>query len=189
MHRQERQQLRYPSEHVVRFASNVDGYYAVDIGCGAGRHAVVLEECGFKVSACDAASAAVKSTASRLKLGKVVQAAMTDLPYPDDTFDVAVAYGVFYYGSRSEHRQAVVEMRRVLKPGGSGFVCVRSDRDWRFDADMAGQLEEGMTIDFVTETELDSVYGVFSDFTYERSEWTTDRRARLNSDWLITVQR
>jgi ubiquinone/menaquinone biosynthesis C-methylase UbiE len=57
---------------------------------------------------------------------------MTDLPFESDVFDAAVAYGVFYYGTRAEMRKAIGELHRVLKPGGQAFVVLRTTDDYRY---------------------------------------------------------
>jgi SAM-dependent methyltransferase len=157
---------------------------AIDIGCGHGRHSELLEDFGFIVDACDSSK---KAYAPLENGGKFVVAEMWALPFEEGIFDAALAYGVFYYGTRAGHQKAVKEMHRVLRHGGHGFVCIRSDRDWRFDADMTDEPEEGMTLDLVAESELESLYGVFSEWSYERSELTERGRQRMNSDWLITV--
>lgn len=200
LHQQARHRLEYPSEHVVRFLAGVEldpdarhHALAVDIGCGSGRHAQLLTQFGFQTSACDVSDAAVKTTRKMWSFAPrfVEQAPMTALPYGDDLFDVALAYGVFYYGTLSEHSQAVMEMHRVLRPGGQGFVCVRTTDDWRATtpAALKGEPEDGMLMHFLYEEDIAPLYGVFSEVTYERTETTTGERTRTNSDWLLTVRK
>ncbi len=199
LHQQARHQLMYPSEHVVRFLSAVKkphGKHAIDIGCGNGRHSVLMLDYGLHVEGVDVSATAVAAAAARdfdsessvgLPLA-VSEASMTGLPF-DERFDVAVSYGVFYYGLLADHAQAVMEMHRVLRPGGQGFVCVRTPTDWRATtpAALKGEPEEGMVMHFVYEEDIASLYGVFSEVTYELTETTTGDRSRTSSDWLITV--
>jgi SAM-dependent methyltransferase len=44
------------------------------------------------------------------------------IPYPDDTFDVALASCVFHHIPHDEHVALLAEIRRVLTPGGRLFV-------------------------------------------------------------------
>ena len=47
------------------------------------------------------------------------------LPYPDNSFDWAIAVAAYHHIEDSEGRmQALKELRRVLKPGGEAFITV-----------------------------------------------------------------
>lgn len=128
---------------------------------------------------------------------------MRELPFDDDTFDIALSYGTFYYGTWGDMLQAVDEMHRVLRPGGHGFVCVRTTDDWRaqcgrrvdfltYKLNIPGESEDGMVMNFLTESHIEAVYAAFSDVSWEKAELTSGRserfaKARRNSDWLISV--
>lgn len=205
LHQQARHRLEYPSEHVVRFLAGVEldpeGHRtprAVDIGCGSGRHSILAEQFGFKTYACDVSPDAVYATRTRwdAPAKRVVRAPMTELPYDDERFDVAIAYAVFYYGTVEEHRASVEEMRRVLRPGGRAFVCLRREDDWRAKFiyngvfHCAGEPEDGMRMHFLTEYEVHTLYGgMFSELGCEFTETTTRNGGRRNADWLITVRK
>ncbi len=197
LHTQPRHQTRYPSEHAVRFLAHVDppNRYALDIGCGAGRHTKLLLEHGYIAHGCDTSREAVKHT---LRLQVVaVQASMTALPFPTDTFGVALAFGVFYYGTEADHEQAAAELRRVLAPGGQALVVHRSRRDSRFRNSIPtrggylfnfpGHPEHGMTMNFVSENDIRSIYAMFTEVDYEYTETSRDGLSWRDSDWLITV--
>jgi SAM-dependent methyltransferase len=209
LYRVQRHLLKHPSEHVVRFLDRLPSQEwtrSVDIGCGAGRHTALLRQYGCSVDACDVSELAIRHTRG-LFLGdefcRPVVAPMTELPYKDGAFRIAVAYGVFYYGTWAEMQQAVDEMHRVLKRGGKAFVCVRTTDDWRarrgekvdtltYRLEIPREPEDGMTMTFLPESRIEPVYAAFSELEWEKSEVTINRsvhhsRARKNSDWLITV--
>jgi tRNA (uracil-5-)-methyltransferase TRM9 len=49
----------------------------------------------------------------------------TSLPFPDNTFDCAIAIAVYHNISGEEQRRkALIELRRVLKPGAAAFITV-----------------------------------------------------------------
>jgi SAM-dependent methyltransferase len=188
LHTDARHRLRYPSEHVVRFLAGLrPGGNGLDVGCGMGRHLRLLEEQGFVAHGVDASLEAVAFCRDLAPVGGVCRASMTALPYPAGLFDVAVAYGVFYYGSRWDGERAVSELWRVLRPGGSAFVCVRSDRDWRVHGVQEGEPEHGMELHFMSEGDVVLAYRDFGSVRFELAETTTRGRARTNSDWLVTV--
>lgn len=196
LHQQARHRLEYPSEHVVRFLAGVEldpedrrTPLALDIGCGSGRHTRLLSDFGYETHSCDVSAQAVTATKRLAYARSVKRAPMTTLPFADEKFDVAVAFGVFYYGLLADHAQAVMEMHRVLRPGGQGFVCVRTSNDWRATTPDAlkGEPEEGMLMHFLHEEDIAPLYAAFSEVAYELTETTTAARERTSSDWLISV--
>jgi SAM-dependent methyltransferase len=106
----------------------------LDLGCAAGRNAVLLAEKGFDVEALDASSAMAAKTRERVAaiLGaseakrRVRVGRMDDLSFvPDASFDLVVALGLYHCAqSRSEWDRAVAETARVLKAGGRLLVSV-----------------------------------------------------------------
>jgi ubiquinone/menaquinone biosynthesis C-methylase UbiE len=210
LHNQPRFRPQYPSEPAVRFVRSVLSdfapesrrYRALDIGCGGGRHTVLLASAGFDVDAVDISDEGLRHTRTALADAghdaTLTLAPMTALPFEDNTFDVAVSYGVFYYGTLSEGRVAIGELHRVLKPGGRGFVVVRTSHDYRhgkgpqlepstFKCDIGDTNELGTIQHFLTEHDVVDSYGIFSDVEFELMETTFGGRTRKNSDWLITL--
>jgi len=50
---------------------------------------------------------------------------VTRLPYPDETFDWGISVATYHHlKSREAKQAALVELRRVLKPGGEAFITV-----------------------------------------------------------------
>ena len=98
------------------------GLKVLDIGCGTGRIAIAMHEMGATVYACDLNKEAIDILESKYP-STTISASTADarkLPYGDSEFDLVI-FGFngldFLYpiGARTE---AVVEMARVLKPGG-----------------------------------------------------------------------
>ncbi len=106
----------------------------LDLGCAAGRNAVLLAEKGFDVEALDASPAMVAKTRQRVTaiLGaeeaerRVRVGRMDDLSTAADaTFDLVVALGLYHCAqSRAEWERALSETARVLKPGARLLVSV-----------------------------------------------------------------
>jgi len=88
----------------------------LEIGCGTGEFATrVRRELGIELIALDLSPRMVELTAARGVDARVgdIQA----LPFEDDSFDCVVAGWVFYHVPELE--QAILECRRVLRPGGT----------------------------------------------------------------------
>jgi SAM-dependent methyltransferase len=107
---------------------------ALDLGCAAGRNAVLLAQHGFDVIAVDGSRAMVERTRSRLEpfvpareLPRRVRAArMDDLPGIESaSVDLLVALGVYHQAqSGAEWERALAESARVVRPDGLALVSV-----------------------------------------------------------------
>jgi len=128
-----------PHPVVVRTISRLRaaGVRAVlDLGCGAGRHLVLLGKEGFCAWGCDKSPRGL--LLSRRKLaqssgsGRLVAADFRALPFVDQCFDAVVSIHVLYHAYRVGMQKALDEARRVLKPGGLFVGTLISTRTWKY---------------------------------------------------------
>ncbi len=208
LHAQERFRPVYPNENVVRFlaarASERSGARALDIGVGGGRHSLLLCDLGYEVDGVDISAEGLRHAEEAITRGggraRLQTASMAALPFPDATFEIAVSFAVFYYGTAADGRAAVAELRRVLKPGAEAFVVVRTTADVRCgQGEAIGENGYRLTLDdtnergtvqhFLSEADVPEVYGAFAELNFELAERTFAQRTRRDSDWLITVRR
>jgi ubiquinone/menaquinone biosynthesis C-methylase UbiE len=130
----------------------------------------------------------------------VLSAAMTDLPFADNTFPVVLSYGVFYYGTAREMKEAIHEAWRVLRKPGKLLVILRSTRDYRFGKgeqierntyrlEISDTNEFGTTMHFLTESDIPDYFREFAQLSFESAELTFGNRSRLDSDWIITAEK
>jgi SAM-dependent methyltransferase len=108
----------------------------LDLGCGGGRHAYEAMRRGARVVALDAEGAEVKDvlalmtameqddnmTRARGGEGVAVIADALALPFPDAWFDRVIAAELLEHVALD--RQAIAELSRVLRPGGTIAVTV-----------------------------------------------------------------
>jgi ubiquinone/menaquinone biosynthesis C-methylase UbiE len=64
---------------------------------------------------------------------KLTLADATSLPYPDNTFDYAIAVAVYHnIRGDKQRKKALRELKRVIKPGGEAFITVWNKWQPRF---------------------------------------------------------
>jgi ubiquinone/menaquinone biosynthesis C-methylase UbiE len=212
LHDQRRFRPVYPNENVVRFliastchnANAVRSLRFLDIGVGAGRHTRLAIELGLASYGADISYTGLHHARQRLQgTGspiRLVQGSMLALPFPDNSFDLALGFGVFYYGTRDQMRLAIAEMRRVLAVRGRGFVVLRTHEDYRFGKgeelepntfrlSISDTNEFGTIQHFVTSHDVVTYFSQFTSINLERTETTFAAGKYKNSDWLITVEK
>ena len=89
----------------------------LDAGCGTGGMAARLTPFG-PVVGIDLAKFAVAVCRERRGLGATVVASITELPFPDASFDLAVSMDVISDAGTGDDARALAELARVLRPGG-----------------------------------------------------------------------
>jgi SAM-dependent methyltransferase len=112
------------------FARVEAGQRVVDVGCGSG---VLTEELARRVGADHVAGAdpspLLDACAERVPGADLKRAAAEDLPWPDDSFDAALAQLVVHFMTDPE--AGIAEMARVTRPGGVVGACT-----WDFSGGM-----------------------------------------------------
>ena len=167
-----------PLAEVVEFASELKQANArtiLDLGCGAGRHAIILANEGFRVAALDVSETALRILETRLKavsIGNVVlvKHEMGQLPFIEDYFDGVVSTNVLHHGKLADIKKTVDELYQVMKPGALAFIIVLSSTDFRKGTGeklerntyvfTKGE-ERGIIHHFFTRQELDSILSKF----------------------------
>lgn len=87
----------------------------LDFGCGNGRHTRFLDQEGWAVRGCDVSARAVQ-------LSGGCDLITDHLPYPDRSFGIVLAHGVFDHIPTAERPHWIAEVKRVLQPGGLLFA-------------------------------------------------------------------
>lgn len=118
---------------MIRQLGLPQGARALDAGCGPGAYLNPLLDMGFEVSAMDQSDKMVEEArlgldqryASRVtfKTGK-----LESVPFESERFDLATNIAVLMYVE--DGAQAVAELHRVLKPGGTLIITVDNRRDF-----------------------------------------------------------
>ena len=110
------------AEIMLDTAGVVPGCNVLDVCTGHGVLALAATQRGARVCALDFAEAMVAAAHRNVPTAECRQGDAQDLPYAENTFDAVVCgYGIIHL---PEPDRALVEMRRVLRPGGRVAISI-----------------------------------------------------------------
>ena len=197
--------LAYPDENLVRLlasnyseADNKADLNVLDIGCGSGRHLMLLKNSGFKNIYGTDYSINALSLSSEYFPSSLINCDNRKLPFPDDSFDVAVAWGSLHYSDKNDFEIMLGEINRILKKGARLFATLRNERDsylktgthlgqgtWKTGLDDLS----GTTVSFFSEEEVKKYFSIFRDCSYGWMERTiVGDTSKVISHWVISAR-
>jgi SAM-dependent methyltransferase len=108
-------------EEVAESTAIATGMHVLDIGCGTGEFCRLAASRGAAVSGIDGADGMIE-IARKLSSGIDLRVgSMERLPWPADSFDVVTGFNVFQFAA--DPVAALVEAKRVARPGGNVVIC------------------------------------------------------------------
>jgi SAM-dependent methyltransferase len=112
-----------------------DGARVLDLGCGAGSYSRTLDKAGYQVFGVDFAHLVALEARKRTPHGNVhyLAADACSLPLPDACVDHVLCIGLLQ--SLHNHKTALSEICRVLKPGGSLCLMTLNSRNFKVRLD------------------------------------------------------
>lgn len=112
-------------KEMVRF-EDWGGRDVLEAGCGIGTDAVEFARAGARYTGLDLSPTALSLARRRFALegleGRLVEGSVTALPFPGRSFDLVYSNGVLHHVEATE--QAIREIHRVLRPGGTALVML-----------------------------------------------------------------
>jgi len=135
MNREHEKVWRWGLEHIAIQPDAV----ILDVGCGGGGAVKILAQATLRGKVCgvdyseDVLFTAHRVNRALVKQGrvKIRHGSVSDLPFPDDTFDLATAFETtMFWPSLVDDLR---EVRRVLKPGGILLIANEAYADARFE--------------------------------------------------------
>lgn len=102
------------------------GREVLEAGCGIATDGARFARAGARYTGFDFSPTALALAERRFALeglhGRFVRGSVTELPFPDASFDLVYSHGVIHHLPGT--RRAVEEFHRVLRPGGSALVML-----------------------------------------------------------------
>lgn len=114
---------------------------ALDIGCGEGRHSILLAKLGYKVTAIDYEPLAIRNAkkyAAKAGVQKRIQFIVMDGMKPnlkENFFDVVVDYGFFHHVVKEDNSIYKKNILRFLKSNGYLILSVFSTKYKHFEGE------------------------------------------------------
>lgn len=106
----------------------------LDLGSGSGRHLMKIKKGKMYLS--DFSKEMIKLAEQKAKKQNIdaefAVADMTKLPYEDNFFDSAISVSALHCLEPKQHKKAIKEIHRVLKPGAKVFIGVWNRKSKRF---------------------------------------------------------
>jgi SAM-dependent methyltransferase len=106
----------------LNYCALLHGARVLDVGCGTGRWVRRLEERRLSVVGIDQSSEMLSIARKRGTLSPMVSGEVQNLPFRDESFECVSAVTVIQHIPPQEQVRALLEMVRVLRPGGYLFL-------------------------------------------------------------------
>jgi ubiquinone/menaquinone biosynthesis C-methylase UbiE len=94
----------------------------LDVGCGIGQIHELIGPSFRSVTGVDVSSASIEQAQAWFPDHRYLAYDGDQLPFPDETFDLAMAICVFHHVPPAQWKALASEILRVLRPGGLGLV-------------------------------------------------------------------
>jgi len=114
------------------------GKSILDIGCGEAKNTIYFAEKNCYVDAYDISEFAIvnaKKVCSKHDTINLKQADAIDIPYPENKYDVIIAYGLFHcFNNKKAVDYVINSCLKSLKSNGLFILCAFNDREHELSA-------------------------------------------------------
>lgn len=109
-------------ELVILLETLPKGSRILDVGCGTAHLTEWIRNKGFEVCGIEPSLEMYNYAVQNFPNLEIKQAISSKIPYPNNHFDLIVAFEVLRYLDKEENIKTYQEFHRILKPGGKFFV-------------------------------------------------------------------
>jgi len=118
-----RKRVRFITEHCPRGR-------ALDVGCGTGGLAARLADVGYEMVGLDPSDGMLEQMRRQAPAVRAVHGSGSELPFSDCEFDLALTVATLHHiADPAAVRETLIEMVRVLRPGGRVLVWDHNPRN------------------------------------------------------------
>ena len=194
-----------PSQEIREVASQLPKAARVlDLGCGIGRHALLFAESGFNVTAVDESEKALDILREKASEKQVtitgINAYYTGEIFPEQSFDLIIAYNVLYHGYREAFHKSVGLIYTYLRAGGLFFFTCPTRQDAKYGNgkkvaentySSLNSVHPGDIHYFADENDIAIFLSDFTGYTVDREEhyWNNSGVSQFSSSWQILAKK
>jgi SAM-dependent methyltransferase len=166
--------LKFPDEYVVRFFFKERLHQkpgrVLELGCGNGNNLMLFYQYGWETTGIDIDTNSLADAKQNFKLVddgangkyKFLQHDLSrGIPEMKALYDVILMPSVLYYIPRESMKKCLTGVRKLLKPGGSFYLRMRTLGDYRFGK--GNQVERNGFVLDIAETGEKGLLNVFYD--------------------------
>lgn len=119
---------------VIEYMKKENVNKVLDLGCGSGRHIILLAKEGFNIYGMDISKEGINLTKKNLKeLGLKaslkISSCYEKFPFADNFFDAVISTQVIHHNYIEKIRYCISEIERVLKKDGIIFITVAAKKN------------------------------------------------------------
>jgi len=97
----------------------------LEIGSGSGREATEWTQMGFEYTGIDTSMVLIKIAQQNEPAGRYFHTSVYDMPFAPSSFDAFSSWALLPHIPKERIGLALDAIRKVLKPGGLGFIAMR----------------------------------------------------------------
>ncbi len=164
----------YWKDQMAKFHELLPNGKVLEVGSGAGKDAAALISLGYDYTGTDASEGLLKIAQRRNPGAKFERMAVNDLEFPEGEFDGFWTSATLLHIPKSGIDGSLERIKRVVKPGGIGFISVKQGGGEKEDE------ETGRWFAFYTKDEFSDILGRNG---YEILE--SETRVTEEDTWLV----
>lgn len=113
------------NKYIDIFLDSLKGIKILDVGCGNGKDCKYISQKGFDINGIDLSVGMLSIAKEKVPNGKFEVMDMTDITYPDDSYDGIISNCSLFHIPTEELPKTLESFRRILKPNGKLLLILQ----------------------------------------------------------------